>query len=949
MAVGENELRILIGGDSSGALGSIDQVNKGLGGLGLAGKGAVAGLVGMTAGVAVIGAVGAAAISAASDAQAATATIAAQTGLQGDALKEVAGVAKDVYENAFGESAASVAADVAKVKQAFGDLGADQLKDITESALTLKDAFGTDVQESLRGTSIMAKQFGIDGSAAFDIVTAVMQKSGDAHGDLLDTFQEYSPLMKQAGFNAEGFGDILVAGAQGGIRNYDLMADTVKEYGIRIRDTAKLSGDAFKALGIDQADFIAAIDSGAVSGREAFSQIVRSILEIEDPLKRQETGVALLGTKWEDVGEETLRAIANSTDGLENVAGATKRAGDALYDNVGTRWQSVQRQAMGALVPIGAGLLGLADTVLKNLAPAIEQLGPLIEGIGKAFAGETDFAAVLGPIGTVIDQIGGAFNALKNIFGGGDQAAGELQFATIINDMFGPDVAEKVTGFVQTVKAGLDDFMAKIGELTAAFEEGGISGLLDSLFGEGTGAAAEELGKTIQEYVVPGFQMLGEAAGAVIGFFADMFGQGVEAQLDSVADSGIKLKDVLGFVSDRIKDVGKAFEILGGLKDLVSIMAATLGQDFSDLGTRADTLKKAVGQAFSDLGTAADTLKTNVGQAFSDLGTGAQTLLTNAGTAFSGIGTKAGELKAAVGNAFSDLGTTVSTLASTIGSKTSEIGRNLIEGIKTGISGKLSELRTMVQGWADALPQWMKDRLNIKSPSTVFAEIGGQVVDGLIVGIKGGGPRTRVAIGDYVKIVTGAVATPAVYQTWAAIGGSWVQAIADGVKEATPGEKISAAMRAGIGTVPQVRLSADSQWGTVGKEWVGEIIEGVKGQEPKLGDALRGMAESGIKLYADEVQRVWERYKATLPILTPIATTGTFSGIPSVDNDPAIQGRAGAGYNGPGARSTATTVIVNGNVYGDRNLSVLLRGEARAAITQRTDAAVMRIRGVGAI
>lgn len=64
------------------------------------------------------------------------------------------------------------------------------------------------------------------------------------------------------------------------------------------------------------------------------------------------------------------------------------------------------------------------------------------------------------------------------------------------------------------------------------------------------------------------------------------------------------------------------------------------------------------------------------------------------------------------------------------------IGRDIIEGIWRGIEEKIAWIKEKIAGFADALPQWVRDRLGIQSPSTVFAEIGANVMQGLAQGLE---------------------------------------------------------------------------------------------------------------------------------------------------------------------------------------------------------------------
>ena len=69
-----------------------------------------------------------------------------------------------------------------------------------------------------------------------------------------------------------------------------------------------------------------------------------------------------------------------------------------------------------------------------------------------------------------------------------------------------------------------------------------------------------------------------------------------------------------------------------------------------------------------------------------------------------------------------------------LGGEIINAGANLLHGLWEGISGAASWLWEKVSGWASSLVSGIKDFFGIHSPSTVFAEIGGNMADGVGVG-----------------------------------------------------------------------------------------------------------------------------------------------------------------------------------------------------------------------
>lgn len=85
-----------------------------------------------------------------------------------------------------------------------------------------------------------------------------------------------------------------------------------------------------------------------------------------------------------------------------------------------------------------------------------------------------------------------------------------------------------------------------------------------------------------------------------------------------------------------------------------------------------------------------------------------------------------------------------------IAAKAGAIGLALLGGIQKGISDGLVGFRSFIEtNVGGAIPQWVKDALGIKSPSTVFYEIGRNITSGLALGIQSGGSQ----VNDVMQIV----------------------------------------------------------------------------------------------------------------------------------------------------------------------------------------------------
>lgn len=364
--------------------------------------------------------VGFAAGSVASDTDAATGKIQAQLGTTAEEAEKLGGIAEKVWKNAFGTNLDEVATSLTTLKKNMKGVTDADLQGLTESAFILQDAFGADISQSTKTAGTLMKNFGIDGQKSFDLMTVGFQKGGDFSGELLDTLNEYAPQFADLGLSAEDAMNLLISGAENGAFNLDKVGDAVKEFNVRATDGSKTTAEGFNLLGLD-ADLMASkIAAGGPAAEGAFQTTLAALASIKDPLEQERAGVALFGTQWEDLSGKVVTAMSTTTDQLGVVDGATQKAGEALYDNFGTKLTETWRTAQSALEPLGDILIDLADEWLPKIATAIESVvnwfTNLSPGIQKVIVIVGMVVAAIGPLliafGAIISGVGAVISVL---------------------------------------------------------------------------------------------------------------------------------------------------------------------------------------------------------------------------------------------------------------------------------------------------------------------------------------------------------------------------------------------------------------------------------------------------------------------------------------------------------------------------------------------------------
>jgi TP901 family phage tail tape measure protein len=317
-----------------------------------------------------------------------------QTGASTTEMKGMEKSLINIYKAGYGESFQDIADSMANVRQVTSLTG-EELENATKEALKMRDAFGFEVNESVRTVSVMMKNFGITSKEAFTLLAQGQQLGVNASDDMLDTFLEYSPLFKQLGFDAEAMLNILNDGMKNGVRNSDVLADAVKEFGIRVKDGSKTSSEAFAGLGLNASKMAQEFARGGDSAQSAFEKTMAALGKIEDPVERNTIGVSLFGTKFEDLEYQAILSLGH-VEKVANQSGDTlKKIDEIRFNTIGEAIEGIWRQINASLlIPIEQKMMpgiNKAFQTAKEIIPSIIEMFkgnslPLIEYVTKSFS-----------------------------------------------------------------------------------------------------------------------------------------------------------------------------------------------------------------------------------------------------------------------------------------------------------------------------------------------------------------------------------------------------------------------------------------------------------------------------------------------------------------------------------------------------------------------------------
>lgn len=534
----------------------------------------------------------------------------AQTGATDAELEEFRQTAQAVFTSGFGEDAQAVATAMAEVQQVTGAAG-DELQLLTENALALEQAFGSDVKESIDAVDKAMTQFGIDGQTAFDLITYTMQETGDPAGDLLETVAEFGTNFEDLGYSAEQMFQVLNQGSDAGIFQFAKIGDAVKEFGIRVKEggdeVEAAFDDMFEAgeewtfasnfdsevqIAIDSSDeLFAAIRDGSVDISDVADEVSEYLLSIEDPLERNRLGVALLGSYYEDLGDDVLVAMDITEQGLTGTRGATDDLKDSLQNGLGPALNRLKRIA---IVLVANAITPLALAVVNFLLPYLEEFGTWLETDGTRYLAA--FGEILRAVAQFLIDMG---REALNSIGGLEPILNTLaDVGEVLQDVFGV-VAESLSNLAV-------ENADEIKEVLGFFAQSGIKAAIIGL-----GAAFGLMAISVVLALLPLIALVGVlvAYERDFGGLKTAFGEFGDAVKDRNIPkaAGALAKALIAIPLGLAKEMGKllGIDVEGGLKQWQ--------ENWRMLGLIWEGLKKRVGAA---VGGVVDTIK----QGFNDLG-----------------------------------------------------------------------------------------------------------------------------------------------------------------------------------------------------------------------------------------------------------------------------------------------------------------------------------------
>ena len=377
----------------------------------------IGGVVGVTA---VAGAIGGMAlaiktgVNQATELDDAMANFQAQTGASSDEMNKFKDIAREVWSNNFGEDIADVADMMGRVKQQMQGISDVDLKNVTEDLLTLRDVFGMDENETLRGAQQLMKQFGISSQEAFDLMATGAQNGLNKSDELGDNISEYSGKFAQAGYSAEEYFQLMQNGLDGGAYNLDKVNDAINEVTTRLVD-GTIEG-ALDSFDTKTQDVFKAWQEGRATQKDVINAIVEDISKTNNEQEKLNKSATAFGTMGEDFNSGFIQSLTTVGDKYKDVEGAMDKVKEIANGGLKNALSELGRTFLDSFTPIGeaitpilSGIIGFITVAIQGIQQGFAKVGDVISSV----FGSIDTSGITNIVSQVSEVLAPAFDKVK--------------------------------------------------------------------------------------------------------------------------------------------------------------------------------------------------------------------------------------------------------------------------------------------------------------------------------------------------------------------------------------------------------------------------------------------------------------------------------------------------------------------------------------------------------
>lgn len=321
-----------------------------------------------------------------------------------ESKKSVKDAVKDVTE--YGVDAEEALEGVRRQWALNADASDAANADIVKNAGVISKAYaGIDFTELIQETNEIASELNMSNEEALGLTNSLLKMGFPP--EQIDIIAEYGKQLSDAGYDAEEVQSIMQAGVETGTWNIDNLLDGLKEGRILVGEFGTEVDDATKDIlkGTDiSADQLQewgkAVAGGGEKGKAAMQEVASALDGVKDATKKNELGVKIFGTLYEDQGQNIIDTLLNAEDQIVS----TKDNQEALNNAASELDNSPAVKMKDAMNDIKAAL-----------APLLEDIADFVSQIADWAKENSQLVSTLTVIATISGIVGGALIALAPI------------------------------------------------------------------------------------------------------------------------------------------------------------------------------------------------------------------------------------------------------------------------------------------------------------------------------------------------------------------------------------------------------------------------------------------------------------------------------------------------------------------------------------------------------
>ena len=637
----------------------------------------------------------------------------AQTGASSNEMSKFKNIARDVWSNNFGEDISDVADMMGRVKTQMQGISDVDLKDVTEDLLTLRDTFGMDENETLRGAQQLIKQFGISSKEAFDLMATGAQNGLNKSDELGDNISEYSGKFKQAGYSAEEYFQLMQNGLDGGAYNLDKVNDAINEVTTRLVD-----GNIEKALDsfdTKTQDVFKAWQEGRKTQKDVVNAIVEDISKTTNQQEKLNKTATAFGTMGEDFNAGFIQSLTTVGDKYKDVEGAMDKVKDIANGGLKNALSGLGRTFLNSFTPIGeaitpilSGIIGLITVAIQGIQQGFAKIGDVISNV----LSKIDTSGITNIVSQVSDVLAPAFDKVK-------KAIDEMKVAL---EPIAKDILGKIVEVIQNIVNQAQKILSVVGPPILAI----IKMVISNIVG-----------------LIPVITSILSIVGSVV--------------------SGI-----ISFISMVISYIGSAIStILSIVMPIVQIIASVISNIWSLIVTIAKNIWSKISEVvsaiiqfvsglFQSISSVFENIWNVIKGVFDNIGNIVQNVIDIIDSSFAGV-------KDTISNVFDDVWSKVRIVMDKVGNKISNVLHGIqnawsglkgfVSGVFGGIEGAVSSLVGSVKGMVNGVIGGINGAIGIinKIPGVHIGKIpklerGGVLKRGQVGLLEGNGAEAVVPL-----------------------------------------------------------------------------------------------------------------------------------------------------------------------------------------------------------